>query len=126
MKKFKKVLLYLLVVFYVGSGLMHFINAEQYYFIMPSWLPFHDLLIYLSGVAEIGLGLLLIPVKTRALAAKLIIAMLLVFFFVIHIPQSIDFYRTNNEYFVLTIIRLPIQFLFIAWAWLFAKQEVVE
>jgi uncharacterized membrane protein len=126
MKKFKKVLLYLLVVFYVGSGLMHFVSAEQYYFMMPSWLPFHDLLIYLSGLAEIGLGLLLIPTQTRAFAAKLIVVMLLVFFFVIHIPQSIDFYQTNNEFFLASIIRLPIQFLFIAWAWLFAKKETVQ
>jgi uncharacterized membrane protein len=60
--------------------------------------------------------------KTRAIAAKVIIAMLIVFFFMIHVPQSIGYYTSGNKQFVASIIRLPIQFLFIAWAWLFAKK----
>ncbi|GAB2634924.1 DoxX family membrane protein [Belliella aquatica] len=101
---------------------MHFINPEQYFAMMPSWLPAHAFLISVSGIVEIVLALLLIPSKTRAISAKLIIAMLLVFFFAIHIPESIGYYQTENEKFVASIIRLPIQFLFIAWAWMFTKK----
>ncbi|MCY1662195.1 DoxX family protein [Chryseobacterium sp. SL1] len=123
MKKVKIILLYLLAAFYFLMGLMHLIKPEQYDAMMPSWLPSHSLLILLSGVAEIALAVLLIPLKTRAMSAQLIIVMLLVFFFVIHIPQSVDYYRTGNENLTASIIRLPFQFLLIAWAWLFIKDK---
>jgi uncharacterized membrane protein len=126
MKTVKIVLLYLLVAFYLFMGSMHFINPEQYFPMMPSWLPAHAFLISLSGIVEITLAILLIPVKTRAIAAKLIIAMLVVFFFAIHIPESIDYYQTGNEKFMASIIRLPIQFLFIAWAWMFTKKTTLN
>lgn len=122
MKTVKIVLLYLLVAFYLFMGAMHFIQPELYFAMMPSWLPAQKFLIILSGIVEIVLAVLLIPIKTRAIAAKLIIAMLVVFFFAIHIPESIGYYKTGNEKFVASIIRLPIQFLFIAWAWMFAKK----
>ena len=125
MKTIKIVLLYLLVAFFLFMGSMHFIQPEQYFEMMPSWLPAQKLLIILSGIVEIVLAVLLIPIKTRAIAAKLIIAMLIVFFVVIHIPESIEYYKTGNEKFVASIIRLPIQFLFIAWAWVFAKSNLL-
>lgn len=121
MKTIKVVLLYLLVLFYVAMGAMHLLYPKQYLVMMPTWMPAHIFLIYLSGIVEIVLGLLLLPLKTRILSAKLIIAMLVVYFFAIHIPQSIDFYQTKNEGFVASIIRLPFQFLLIAWAWLFTQ-----
>jgi uncharacterized membrane protein len=122
MKILKIILLYLLVAFYLFMGAMHFIKPEQYFAMLPSWLPSHSLLIALSGVVEIALAVLLIPLKTRTIAAKLIIVMLIVFFFAIHIPESIGYYQTGNEKFIASIIRLPIQFLFIAWAFLFTKK----
>lgn len=123
MKKIKVILLYLLVLFYVAMGVMHLLNPNQYLPMMPAWIPAHTFLIYFSGVVEIVLGVLLLPIKTRALSAKIIIAMLVVYFFAIHIPQSIDFYQTKNEGFVGSIVRLPFQFLFIAWAWLFVNDD---
>lgn len=123
MKKIKVILLYLLVLFYVAMGVMHLLNPNQYLPVMPAWMPAHTFLIYFSGVVEIVLGMLLLPLKTRALSAKIIIAMLVVYFFAIHIPQSLDFYQTKNEGFVGSIVRLPFQFLFIAWAWLFVNDD---
>lgn len=123
MKKIKVILLYLLVLFYVAMGVMHLLNPNQYLPMMPAWMPAHTFLIYFSGVVEIVLGMLLLPLKTRALSAKIIIAMLVVYFFAIHIPQSLDFYQTKNEGFVGSIVRLPFQFLFIAWAWLFVNDD---
>ena len=122
MKNGSNILRYLLVALFLLMGTMHFIMPEQYLAMMPSWLPAQLVLIYGSGLVEIALAVLLIPVKTRALAAKLIIAMLVIFLFAIHIPQSIDFYQTGNKNFVASLIRLPIQFLLIAWAWPFTKE----
>lgn len=123
MKTVKIILLYLLVAFYLFMGSMHFLKPEQYFAMMPSWLPSHSLLISLSGIIEIALAILLIPQKTRPIAAKLIIGMLIVFFFAIHIPESFGYYQTGNEKFIASIIRLPIQFVFIAWAFLFIKKD---
>lgn len=123
MKVLKPILLYLLAAFYVLMGALHFVQPQQYEAMMPPWLPFHSALIYLSGAVEIGLGLLLLWPQTRALAAKLIIAMLVVFFVAIHVPQSAGYYQTHHPDFIASIVRLPIQFLFIAWAWLFAKKQ---
>ena len=122
MKTIKIVLLYLLVTFFLFFFFLHFIQPEQYFAMMPSWLPAQKTLIIISGIVEIFLAVLLIPIKTRAIAAKLIIAKLIVFLFAIHIPEGIGYYKTGNEKFVASIIRLPIQFLFIAWAWIFAKK----
>ena len=126
MKNGSNILRYLLVALFLLMGTMHFIMPEQYLAMMPSWLPAQLVLIYGSGLVEIALAVLLIPVKTRALAAKLIIAMLVIFLFAIHIPQSIDFYQTGNKNFVASLIRLPIQFLLIAWAWPFTKETTAS
>ena len=122
MKTLKIILLYLMVIVYLLMGSMHFINPAQYHEMMPLWLPAHSFLIAFSGIIEIILALLLIPMKTRAISTKLIIAMLVVFFFVIHVPESITYYKTGNEKFVASLIRLPFQFVFIAWAWMFTKK----
>lgn len=122
MKTVKIILLYLLVAFYLFMGSMHFLKPEQYFAMMPPWLPLHPLLITLSGIVEIALAIFLVPPKTRAISAKLIIAMLIVFLVVIHIPESIGYYQVGNEKFIASIIRLPIQLLFIAWAYIFTKK----
>jgi len=123
MKTVKNIAFYLLVAFYLFMGAMHFLKPEQYFAMMPSWLPAHSILISLSGIIEITLAIALIPIKTRAIAAQIIIAMLVVFLFVIHIPESIGYYKTGNEKFTASIIRLPIQCVFIAWAWIFTKKQ---
>lgn len=122
MKSVKIVLLYLLVALFLIMGSMHFIQPEQYFAMMPSWLPAHTVLIILSGFAEIVLAVLLIPRKSRATAAKLIITMLVVFLFTIHVPETLDYYKSGDERLMASILRLPIQFLIIAWAWIFTKK----
>lgn len=121
MKTVKLVLLYLQVAFYLLMGSMHFIRPEQYIAMMPAWLPFQSALIFLSGFSEIILALMLVPVRTRATAAKLIAVMLVIFFFVIHVPQSIRYFLTGDTNFLASLFRLPVQVIFIAWAWMFAK-----
>lgn len=120
----KPVFLYSMAIMYMALGLMHLVKPTLYLAVMPAWLPFKMFLIYLSGVAEILLGALLIPVRTRMVSAWLIIVMLVVFFFVIHVPQAMEYYQTGNKHFIITLIRLPMQFLLIAWAWPYTKPMV--
>lgn len=65
----------LLVVLMLGIGVLHFTHAPLFAAIVPDYLPAHLLLVYASGVAEIGLGLLLCIERTRVLAAWGLIAL---------------------------------------------------
>jgi uncharacterized membrane protein len=116
-----KIGLYSSAAIYIVVGLLHLVRPEPFRAMMAPWLPVPMLLIYVSGVVEIILGVLLIPSKTRAMSAKLIIAMLIVYFFAFHVPQSIEYYHSGHKYFIVTLLRLPLQFVLIAWAWMYAK-----
>jgi uncharacterized membrane protein len=116
----KKISLYLMVALYVLAGMNHFYNPAFYEGIMPAYIGYHTLLIYISGACEIILGLLLLPYYTRKAAAILITAMLLLFLW-LHIQMLIDYCKTNNKHLWIVIIRLPLQFVLIWWAWSFSK-----
>ncbi len=120
MKKWK-ISLYAMAALYVGGGINHFLNPDFYLSVMPGWLPMHDFANQSSGVVEIILGLLLIPQNTRRYSAWMIIAMLTVFFFVIHIPMCFHF--ETGTMFWIAVIRIPLQLVLINWAWKFAKRR---
>ena len=109
--------LYLMAALYASAGVIHFIYPKFYLKIIPSWMPSHLALVYISGIVEILLAILLIVDKTRIFSAWTIILMLVVFLFVIHIPQTLAFYKIKHPMLLVTIIRLPLQFLLIAWAY---------
>lgn len=117
-----KISLYAMALLYTGAGINHFLNPDFYLSVMPEWLPYHDLANWSSGVAEIILGVLLLPERTRRFAAWMIIAMLTVFFFLIHIPMVFH-YEVNSLMFWIAVIRIPLQVVLIRWAWKFAKRR---
>ena len=116
----KKLSLYLIVILYVLAGINHFIHPHFYEGIMPAYIGYHSFLIALSGVCEIVLGLLMIPKLTRRIAAWLITLMLIVFLW-IHVQMIIDFWKNNDKDLWIAIIRLPLQFVLIWWAYTFTK-----
>ena len=105
---------------YIAAGIFHFVRPQFYMRIMPAWLPWHSQLIYISGVAEIILGVLLIPVATRSLAAWGIIV-LLVSVFPANIQMAINYWNKQNPYLWVALLRLPLQFVLIWWAWQYTK-----
>ena len=123
MQYLKKYLLYLMVLFYFGAGLMHFLFYSKFLFLMPKWLPMPVPLILLSGTVEMTLAVLLLFTSTRKFAAWMIIMMLVIYFFVNHLTQSINFYDTKNQFFVLTVFRLIFQFVLIWWAWVYTREK---
>jgi uncharacterized membrane protein len=116
----KKISLYIMAAFYVAAGINHFANSKTYVSIMPSYLPYHLQLVYVSGICEFLFGLLLIPVAMRRVAAWLIIA-LLVAIFPANIQMMINDWNDNMLQRWVTIIRLPIQVILIWWAYIFTK-----
>jgi uncharacterized membrane protein len=112
MKTASKLLLSLLM---IVAGVNHFVRSDFYVRIMPPSLPLHRELVFLSGVLEIALGVLLLVPRLTRLAAWGIIALLIAVF-----PANIYLYQ-NQEILpappVLHLLRLPLQGILILWAW---------
>lgn len=87
---------------------------------MPPWLPAHQLLVALSGWAEIILAVLLCIPLTKTVAAWGIILLLLLVF-PANIQMCINHWRQQNPYLWITILRLPLQFFLIWWAYYYTR-----
>src|SRR5437868_6664587 len=118
MKKWTAVLMGLL---FVAAGINHFINEAGYVAIVPPWLPEPELLVVLSGIAEIALGIGLIIPATRRWAAWGIIA-LLVAVFPANIQMMLNYLKDQNPHAWLTILWLPMQVILIAWAYQYTQK----
>lgn len=116
MRRLKLVLKYLFAAFFVVAGVNHFINPAFYLKIMPPYLPWHLTLVYLSGVFEIALGLLLFIRKSTRAAAWGLIALL-----VAVTPANVHMAINHGlfpEYSVAVLwLRLPLQLVLMAWAY---------
>jgi uncharacterized membrane protein len=106
---------------YIAAGINHIWHPQFYIKIIPDYFPQKQLLNILSGIAEIGLGLLLFPKATRRWAAYGIIAMLIAF-----VPVHIWMIQQGGCYFnpekcipdwLLWVRLLVLQPLLILWAW---------
>ncbi|RAK70769.1 hypothetical protein DLM85_06030 [Hymenobacter edaphi] len=62
------------------AGVLHFLRPQPFVRIVPPQLPAPEALVYLSGAAEIGLALLLLPRRTRRPAAWGLVALLVAVF----------------------------------------------
>jgi uncharacterized membrane protein len=78
--RLKRPLLYVMAPAYVVAGLLHFVEPALYVQTIPPILPAPLALVYLSGVAEVVVGLGLLVPRTRRYAAWAAIATLLAIF----------------------------------------------
>ena len=102
-------------IFMIMGGVQHFIKPEFYLPFVPSFLPFSMAIIYLSGLVEIGLGVLLFFKKYTRIAALGILILMLIFL-PIHIWDVFSDAPAIGSH-QAALIRLPIQVIFIAIAW---------
>lgn len=107
---------YAFVAFFIAAGLNHFIHPELYLRIIPPYLPAHDAINAISGAAEAVIGVMIAVPRLRHLGGWLAIALLVAVF-----PANIYLF-THQELLPdvpswAHLIRLPIQLLFIAWAY---------
>lgn len=110
--------LYLMGAIYIFAGIMHFIKPKVYLRIMPRYLPAHKALVLLSGVVEILLGIGLFFKETKNLSIYGIIAMLAVFLLVHLYMLSSDKASAGFPKWLL-LLRLPIQFALMYWAFMY-------
>jgi uncharacterized membrane protein len=123
MKLPKLVLKWLFGLAFILAGLNHFLSTNFYMRMMPPIFPAHLFLVYLSGVFEIALGILLLIPRFRKLAARSLIALLIAVY-----PANI-YMALNPQIFpefspVAQYIRLPVQFVLMAWAYWFTTDKI--
>lgn len=119
----KRIALLLLAVFFVFAGVSHFTNEAGFVRIVPPWLPQPRLMVQISGVAEIAGGVgLLIPQLRRAAAWGLIALLVAVYPANIHMALHPEQYADVMSA-TATLVRLPFQFLGIAWAWWMTRPD---
>ena len=114
MKKY--INLYLISILFIYAGIAHFTNPQFYIKITPSFIPFKQFLVDLSGLLEILGGFLILFNQTRKTGVYLLVG-LLVLFFVVHFDMLFT-YQLSEDFtlnsFLLTL-RIIIQFILIGW-----------
>ncbi len=89
---------------------------------MPPFLPLHRELVYVSGVAEVALGVLLLIPRWVVWAGWGIISLLVAVF-----PANVHMAMHSNLYPSLSSlglwVRLPVQGLLIAWAYWYTRKQ---
>jgi uncharacterized membrane protein len=112
--------LYLMASIYILAGFIHFLKPEVYLRIMPRYLPAHKALVYLSGAAEIVLGIGLFFYATKNWAIYGIILMLAVFLLVHFYMLSSRKAGGGIPVWIL-VLRVPLQFILIWWAFYYLQ-----
>ena len=112
----KEISLYIMAALYVLAGVNHFVQPKFYLRIIPRSIPWHKAVNYISGAAEIVLGLLLLYQPYSRIAAWGIIALLIAVF-----PANVNHLTSAKPGRGIPIwalyLRLPVQGLLILWAW---------
>lgn len=121
-RRFRRFALLALSLSFVVAGANHFVNPTFYISIMPSYLPAHRELVFLSGALEIVGGVAVLFPRLRS-AAGLGLVLLLVGIFPANLHMAL-----NPELFpaispVALYARLPLQILLFAWAYWATRSE---
>jgi len=113
---------YVLAILMVGVGVLHFTAESFFVQIVPPFLPAPRLLVWISGVAEIALGIGLIPLRFRRAAGYGLVALYIAVF-----PANIYMALANVQLQgmprdfeqplpLMLWMRLPLQIVLILWA----------
>lgn len=121
MQKIKIVIMYLLASMFIFGGINHFVNPQFYLPMMPTYIPYHQFMIDLSGVLELVFGVALLIPACSHLAAWGLVALLVAVF-----PANINM-ALNPGLFpdvpqIALWIRLPVQALFVWLALIYTKK----
>jgi uncharacterized membrane protein len=119
MKIIKLILAILFGVFLIMGGINHFRDPNSYNQMIPDFLP-KLALNYITGVIELVLGIGVIIPRYRHMSA-LGIMILMIVFLPIHVWEIFRDDPAIGSH-TTALIRLPIQFVLIAWAWFLSKK----
>jgi uncharacterized membrane protein len=109
-------------VLFVVAGINHFAHTGFYLAMMPAYLPSHTALVYLSGLAESMLGLLMCVRRYARLAGWGMIALLIAVFPAnLQMALHVDLYPDYPAWALW--LRLPLQLPLMAWAWWYTQDD---
>lgn len=124
----KRPLRYVMGLVYVLAGCLHFVAPETYERVVPPQFPRPRTLVYLSGVAEVVLGVGVLFERTRRPSAWGLVALLVAVF-----PANV-YMATGDEFDLQDLpaqlrdphdaalwARLPLQAVLVAWAWWYTE-----
>ena len=112
---------FLLGALFILAGLNHFRSPGFYVGIMPPYLPWHLELVYISGVAEIVLGAMLLFRRWTVMAGWGLIALLIAIFPAnLHMAMHPELYPSIPA--IALWLRLPVQGLLFAWAYWYTRR----
>ncbi|MBK5214768.1 MAG: hypothetical protein JJE55_14035 [Flavobacteriaceae bacterium] len=109
---------YLMGVLIVLAGMNHFRKPKLYESIIPPYIPAHSTMVMVSGIVEMALGFMLMNKNSQEVAAWGIIAMLIIFI-PVHIYMLQDEKAAMKMPKWVLILRLPLQFGLMYWAYLY-------
>jgi uncharacterized membrane protein len=125
--RLKRPLVYVMGGLYIAAGVTHFVIPEAFAQIVPPVLPYPLALVYLSGIAEIVLGIGVLFSRTRRLAAWGLVGLLLAIF-----PANV--YMATSDVVVTDVFgstvdpsatvrrgRLPLQAILVVLAWWYTR-----
>ncbi len=124
----RNLLRWVLTCFMVSIGVLHFTHGPVFASIVPPALPSPLLLVYMSGVIEIGLGVMLAFERTRVMAGWLLIALFVAVFPAnVYMALHPDLELVGKPAWLpspsplAAWLRLPFQGVLIYWAWLYTR-----
>lgn len=127
----RRALLYVMSTGYIVAGILHFVVPELYVQIVPPVFPAALALVYLSGLAEIVVGIGLLIPRTRQYAAWATIALLVAIF-----PANIymathgvvidGFPGGGDPSSLVRWGRLPLQAVLILWAFWYTRPPAIS
>lgn len=123
MRRLKTATRWLLALLFIAAGVNHFWHTDFYVAMMPPYLSAHLALVYLSGVAEIGLGALLLFARWQRWAGWGLIALCIAVFPAnVHMALHPDLFPQFTPSGLW--LRLPLQAVAIAWAYWYTGVEL--
>jgi len=125
--RYKRPLLFVMGPLYVVAGVLHFLAPKVYARVVPPSLPKPVALVYLSGIAEVVLGVGVLLRRTRRVSAWGLVALLVAVF-----PANV--YMATDEVGLELVpesarglarvgawVRLPLQGVLVLWAWWYTR-----
>lgn len=120
LSRVKQITRYIFGAAFIAAGVNHFLNTPFYVSIIPPYLPWPPVLVYISGLAEIGLGGLLLLERWSAFAGWGLIALLIAVFPAnMHMALHSELYPWASP--LGLWLRLPLQGVLIVWAYWYTR-----
>ena len=123
----KATLRVILAVCMVVAGVLHFVVPQPFIRIVPGFLPAPAALVYISGAIEVLLALGLLLPSTRQLSAWGLV-LLFIAVYPANLNMAFNHIQISGipDTWWFHAIRLPFQFVLIAWAYWYTRSETLQ